>query len=188
MLLLDQDTKVGELMFVRMDEAIRQHSACLAFVPRMVDKNGLLSPFLFSSGRGRRIRIANEKLSLMTHRFINSGLLIKRSAFEEAEGYDERIPLDFSDISFGSRLSKVTDHFTVLNMSLQHAFSDNEKVAVEDAISRFQHFCTGTILTGKSSGIAFKSYFNVLLRAVRLCIRYRDYRFLMKGIEQTLHG
>ena len=99
MLLLDQDTRVDAALFDHMETAIRTHPSSVAFVPGIRDKIGLLSPFRFSGGRGRRIVAPGGVLPLKTHRFINSGLLINCSAFTRAGGYDERIPLDFSQVT-----------------------------------------------------------------------------------------
>ena len=188
MLLLDQDTRVDAALFDHMETAIRTHPSSVAFVPGIRDKNGLLSPFRFSGGRGRRIVSPGRVLPLKTHRFINSGLLINCSAFTRAGGYDERIPLDFSDISFGNRLEKISDHFVVLDISLHHSFSDAEDTAIEDALTRFQHFCTGALVLGRTSGSRYLSYYNIFLRASRLSLRYKDHRFLNQFLQRTLHG
>ncbi len=187
MLLLDQDTSVSVSLFSQMIEALSRHPLSPVFVPRIIDKKGLLSPFRFQFGRGKRITTIGEIAPLRPYRFINSGLFVRQSAFSAAGGYDERIRLDFSDISFGNRLEKVTDHFVVLDVSLQHSFSDNEHLYVEDALARFRNYCAAALLMAKASGSAFLR-FNVLARGCSLAIRYRDHRFLATSFHHTLYG
>lgn len=187
MLLLDQDTSVSITLFSQMIEALSRHPLSPAFVPRIIDKKGLLSPFRFKYGRGKRITSIGEIAPLRAYRFINSGLFVRQSAFSDAGGYDNRIPLDFSDISFGNRLEKLTDHVVVVDVSLYHSFSDNERLHVEDALARFRHYCAAALLMARTSGSAFLR-FNVLVRGFRLAIRYRDHRFLAASIHHTLYG
>ena len=188
MLLLDQDTPVDPSLFDHMVIARSTFPHSVAFVPLIRDKVGLLSPFRFSAGRGRRIISPGPILSLKRYRFINSGLFISCSAFTRAGGYDERIPLDFSDISFGNRLEKIVDHFVVLDIFMQHSFSDAEENAIDDALTRFNHFCTGALVLGQTSGSSFMSYFNIFLRASRLSLRHKDHRFMSHFLQRALHG
>jgi GT2 family glycosyltransferase len=188
LLLLDQDTRVEPSLFDHMVTARQAFPLSVAFAPLVRDSDGLLSPYRFSGGRGRRIISPERVLKLKTHRFINSGLFINCSAFARVGGYDERIPLDFSDISFGNRLEKITDHFVVLDVSLHHSFSNAEHTAIDDALTRFHHFCTGAMVLGRTSGSSYLSYFNILLRASRLTLRHRDHRFLSHFFQRALHG
>src|SRR5690606_17406377 len=144
MLLLDQDSVVTPELLPRLADATHRHPASVAFVPVVHDGRGILSPFRFSGARGRRIREAKGLMPLGKYRFINSGLMIRRDAFVSAGGYDERIPLDFSDIAFAERLKNVTDHFVAVDVTLQHAFDDNEAAPLEDARVRFVFFCQGS--------------------------------------------
>lgn len=180
MLLLDQDTTLEKAFLEEAIKATGTHPDSVAFVPRMLDAKGLLSPFLFRMGRGHRIGECAGVLPLIKYRFINSGLLVRHSAFVAAGGYDERIPLDFSDIAFGERLwrRRVTDHFVVLNASLHHVFSDNESNSAEKALHRFRLFRNGALAMGKgSTGSRIIYLFHTFIRAGRLCAKYRDLRF-----------
>lgn len=181
MLLLDQDTQIDTNFLSNLVEIAGTDSDSVVFVPRIYDSKGLLSPFRFARGRGKRIHACPDVLPLNRYRFVNSGLLIRVTAFEAAGGYDERVPLDFSDICFGERLwsQNVTDHVRVVETSLTHAFSDNEDVPLEHALNRFKFFQKGSIAMGKYSGSTFLYAFNTFLRACRLSIRYYNLRFLI---------
>lgn len=178
MLLLDQDTRVEVMLFEKFAAAIATHPESKAFVPRMHDRKGMVSPFYFASGRGRRIRTFKEKCSLTKFRFINSGLLISIEAFLDAGGYDERIPLDFSDIAFGDRLSQVTDHFRVIDASLEHAFSATSKLPMDEAMARFYYFCIGAEIMGKNSGQNYRYFMRALLHGLHLSIHYKNFAFV----------
>ena len=188
MLFLDQDTSVYPEFFQRLQGAVVSWPKSVAFVPRMTDSKGLISPFHFASGRGIRIKAPATILDLATYRFINSGLLIRVSAFVAAGGYDENIPLDFSDISFGDRLKKVTDHIRVLNVPLHHQFSDNEKIPVEAALARFHLFRMGAFAMGNTTGRSSLYFIRALMRGCRLCLRYNDVRFLIQFLQRPVHG
>jgi glycosyltransferase involved in cell wall biosynthesis len=188
MLFLDQDTSVELSFFEKLQELVVMHPESVALVPHMTDVKGVVSPFYFASGRGKRMKNPAETLPLEKYRFINSGLLIRQSAFVAAGGYDEEIPLDFSDIAFGQRLKKVTDHFRIVDTHLQHQFSDNEIIPVEAALARFNYFRIGAFAMGKNTS-GFPVYFILaFMRACHLCFRYKDFRFLTQFFQRPIHG
>lgn len=188
MLLLDQDTNVDTIVFQKFLDSTLEHPATVAFVPKMEDEIGLLSPFQFSSGRGKRIEVHKEKFSLEKFRFINSGLLIQCSAFLRAGGYEENIPLDFSDITFGEKLKKITDHFMVIDTTFHHAFSGTTPLKLNEALARFHYFCTGAFNTGKKFGPFYIYFTRAFFRASHLCFKYRSLRFIKIFLQRSVHG
>ena len=188
LLFLDQDTLIEPSLFRKFSESINQHPESVAFVPYVKDHDGLISPFAFSLGNGRRMKSTGSRLALQKFRFINSGLLITRSGFIAAGGYDETIPLDFSDIAFAERLRKVTDHFQVIDLALVHGFSPRQNISAEDAIARFQHFCTGANAMGRNTGHPYLYRMRSFLHSVRLTLRYGDRRFLEIYLQRSIHG
>lgn len=188
LLFLDQDTQIEPSLFQKFSESISQNPESVAFVPHVKDHAGLISPFAFALGNGRRLKFTTSKLALRKFRFINSGLLIKLSAFIAAGGYDETIPLDFSDIAFAERLKKVTDHFQVVDLALVHGFSPRQNIPAEDAIARFQHFCTGANAMGRNTGHPYLYRMRSFLHSVRLTFRYGDRRFLEIYLQRSIHG
>jgi rhamnosyltransferase len=186
LLFLDQDTSVTMDFFSSLAKGVTAHAESVAFVPRMMDEKGMLSPFRFSHGRGKRILNIPETLSLDQYRFINSGLLIRLSAVVAAGGYNPQIPLDFSDIDFGSRLKKVTDHFRIIDAPLRHAFSDNNDNA-DAGLARFGFFCRGAMVMGKESNQLFGYLIYAFLRACHLSFRHKDFRFIREFFDR-IHG
>jgi GT2 family glycosyltransferase len=188
LLLLDQDTSVTMDLFSEWGRSLDRHPDSVAFVPVMTDALGTVSPFYFARGRGRRLRVLQEKFFLKKHRFINTGLFIQRAAFMAAGGYDEDLPLDFSDISFGRRLMKVADHFIVMNTSLRHAFSATTKLSLTDSLTRFRFFCSGAVVMGEKSGMPYAYYLRALMRALHLSLQYRSTSFIQIFFEYSKNG
>jgi len=187
-LLLDQDTKVESRLFEKWRDAVLMHPDSVAFVPVMKDHKGVVSPFYFSSGRGRRINIPKKRFTLDKYRFINSGLFIQSNAFIKAGGYDEEIPLDFSDISFGERLLKITDHFVVVDTSLKHEFSATSRLPLDQALGRFHHFCRGASSLGKTTGRPFVFFIRTFFHAAHLSLKYRNRGFFKIFFQFYLYG
>ena len=188
MLFLDQDTTVEKGLFKKFTDAVEASDGSVAFVPRMMDRKGQVSPFYFRAGRGRRTKLRGERFALSSFRFINSGLLIRTSALINAGGYDETIPLDFSDISFGERLRKVTDHFEVVDIELNHSFSGTEKPPLEEALRRYHYFLTGAFGMGRNSGSSRLYLIRALMHASRLALRYKNFRFLKVFLQRAIDG
>jgi GT2 family glycosyltransferase len=190
MLFLDQDTNVEEGLFSNFSSAIIRFPDVVAFVPEMRDEEGQLSPFRFALGQGKRIAADREVFRLDKFRFINSGLLVRREAFARAGGYDENIPLDFSDIAFGERLQRVADHFVVVPVCLKHSFSGskNHRTDVEGAISRYNFFCKGAINMGRAFGPFYVYVNRAFLRGCRLTYRFRSLRFIKVFLQHAMHG
>lgn len=178
MLFLDQDTTVHAAFFGALSTTVSNHPESVAFAPLMRDSLGLVSPFYFAWGGGRRIRTTQVKLSLKQYRFVNSGLLIRLSSFVQAGGYDTDIRLDFSDIHFAERLRHIADHFVVVNSTLNHNFSGAQVLSADDALVRFQSYRTGARSMARHSRNTPLYFVRIILRASHLCFRYRDLRFM----------
>lgn len=188
LLLLDQDTNVDVNIFEKFSDFALKHPDSVAFVPRMQDQHGLVSPFQFSCGSGKRMKIHEEKLPLKKYRFINSGLLIQCSAFIAAGGYEADIPLDFSDIAFGENLKKITPHFMVTDTTLQHSFSGTETHSLNEAVTRFYYFYRGAFHMGKKFGPFYLYFTRAFLRALHLGLQYRSFRFIKILVRHNPHG
>lgn len=178
MLLLDQDTTVAGGLFEAWRAAILQHRESVAFVPVMKDAHGTVSPFALSMGGGRRTNAMRDTFPLSAYRFINSGLFIHCEAFAAVGGYDERLPLDFSDVSFGHQLMQITDHFVVIDSKLEHSLSSTTQPPLREAVRRFGYFCRGARSAGLQSGAPYRYLVRALLRALHLAVRYRKMTFI----------
>ncbi len=178
LLLLDQDTRFEGIFLEKLLEATSFFPDVAAFAPIVRDAKGIVSPFVWSMGRGWRIKHCSERLSLEIYRFINSGLLIERAAFLKAGGYDEGAPLDFSDIAFGEKLRQVCSTFNVVESNLVTSFSGSSKLSTQDALARFRFFCQGGIRMSTAHGPRYLILFNMLARAVALSFGFRTLDFM----------
>jgi rhamnosyltransferase len=185
LLLFDQDTIVpADFLRSYFRSTISAPSSC-AFVPKLMDHNGLISPFRWSFGKGTRIHSPSEKLSLHKYRFANSGLLISTDAFGQCGGYEENIQLDFSDIVFGEKLKQVTDHFAMVEIFLQQSFSGTENFSLDQALNRFSFFCRGALQTGKTFGNSGTMILRTLLRALGLSVKYKNVGFIKTFVNSA---
>lgn len=183
MMLLDQDTHFETSFIESLPAAIQKYPETVAFVPKLSDEFSLVSPFRWHMGRGKRIAAFKAKLDLKEFRFLNSGLLISADAFKNVNGYDETIPLYFSDIAFGEKLMKITDHFVVIDVRLRHSFSASEKISKRAALHRYRYFCLGAFAMGHKFGSYPLYYFRALLRGLNLSMRYKTVSFLKTFLE-----
>jgi GT2 family glycosyltransferase len=184
LLLLDQDTLFERAFIVKLPESLQKNNGSVAFVPVLFDKHGVVSPFRWWLGRGIRTTAVIDRLPLSKFRFLNSGLLIKCEAFKNTGGYPESVPFDFSDIAFGEVLKKVTDHFIVVKISMQHSFSGSEKMSCDAAAHRYVYFCKGAFAMGQTFGPRALYIFNALLRGLNLSVQYKNIIFLRTFFKQ----
>jgi rhamnosyltransferase len=184
LLLADQDTTFPAQFLEKYRHAIQRHSDVSVFCPRLLDSVGLVSPFLFSRGRGRRAGVIEAGLhELKNFRFANSGLVVSLDAFDEAGGYDERFPLDYSDIVFGDRLADLFKKFLLLDVPCTHPFSGSERNSDTYLIARFKTFCQAALLYKKTTPLKVPLYWVLLPRAFKLSLQTRDFQFLTLALK-----
>jgi GT2 family glycosyltransferase len=189
LLLVDQDTDFPEAIFSQYVAALNMNPEHGLFVPLLRDGYGFVSPFKFIFGRGVRLqRAITGRHPLKNLRFVNSGLVISLSVFERARGYDERLPLDFSDYAFIDRLSKVSEHFIVVDAVCHHSLSSGENKSIASGHERFRLFCSSAVLFCQIVTPAPLLWWLVLPRAVKLSLRWRDLRFLKTGFRFLQDG
>ena len=180
MLLADQDTVFPPTLFSDYSSAIENNSQMNVFAPTLYDSKGIVSPFQLRWGKGRRIKeIKPGMYSFGKFKIINSGMLISIAAFTKVGGYDERFPLDYSDIRFSDRLCMNDPDFVLIPSRCQHNLSaTNEGRNVFAEMDRFKSFCKAVRLY-KEVSIQFVSPAWVILpRAIKLCMRIKDFGFL----------
>jgi GT2 family glycosyltransferase len=183
LIFLDQDTQLEIMALEKFSETLQVHLKSVVFVPILKDHLGIVSPFKWSKAKGKRISAYQETLPLDKYRFANSGLMIDCNAFEKAGGYDENIPLDFSDIEFGERLKKITDHFVVVDTVLHHSFSGSDKPSEEKALARFDYFIKGAFALGKKNNNFYLFGVRSFLRGLHLSYNYFTFSFLKKFFQ-----
>jgi len=183
MFLLDQDTKLPPGALMKYSAATAEHPTQLVFAPVVWDQRGIVSPFKFRGATGVRISSPGEVLTLKKYRAINSGLLVSTALFEEVGGYDESIPLDFSDIAFLEKVSKVNDPLSIVGVKLQHHLSDAQPMSAQESLERFEKYCQGARMMQRRLGNAHAFWLRCFLRAIKLSLLHFDFRFLAVQLQ-----
>ena len=187
LLLADQDTEFPSSLFSDYSCAIQHHPQVTIFVPSMTDSIGLLSPFRLIWGKGSRLKTLDIPLqSFRNYKTINSGMLISVAAFERAGGYDERFPLDYSDISFSERLAVQDCNFVLIPSRCHHRFSATSGIAhILSEIERFKSFRKAIKLFKKISNQFVSLCWIIMPRALKLSFQLKTFSFMKIGLNHT---
>lgn len=185
MLLLDQDTIPDTNIFHEFYRALKLNPSHAVFAPVIKDTSGVLSPYKFFFGKGiRRNDISPGVYKFRNFQIINSGMFIGVDALSNTGGYDERFPMDFSDVVFLDRLSARYPEFILINAHCTHHLSTNDTaVSSHDAIKRFVIFCNAARLYRKTGKRFIMPLLPVLPLGIKLLLRYRNPEFLRLAIR-----
>lgn len=190
LLLADQDTTFPFSIFSDYWHAIQNNPLNTVFVPSMFDSAGPLSPFRLIGGRGWRVKKPEGSVqSFRTLKTINSGMLISVKTFKEVNGYDERFPMDYSDIVFCDRLAIKDTNFVLIPALCNHHFSatgDSQDLPTE--IDRFQSFCKAVQLFKEISSQYVSVSWTILPRALKLSVARKTFDFLKIGFKHTVRN
>jgi GT2 family glycosyltransferase len=184
--LLDQDTQLPQGFLMNYQRKISEHSEIKVFTSLMIDHKGIVSPFYSFLGKGLRKKKLNAGLySFEQLRVINSGLLISTALFEQVNGYDERFPLDFSDIVFNEKLESISQKFILTDNVMLHSLSSesDDRNNKEEVLNRFELFCQSVQLFRTITIHPFNTIFTLLSRAIKLTFFKKDSRFLIVAIK-----
>jgi rhamnosyltransferase len=181
LILLDQDTVFPEDSFTIYRKNIIQYPHINIFVPSAKSKHTTISPFRLVNGKGKALNhLLAGVHSLEEKYFINSGLCISSDAFESAGGFDERFPLDYSDIVFVDRLKKKNRSFVLMELTCNHSLSANVDHLVSTSVvaARFKQFCSATKFYKTISNKKVNIALIILPRALKLSWMKKDIQFL----------
>ena len=186
-LLLDQDTHFPTDTIEKYVEALTDHSQESCFVPQLIDRIGIISPFKFRLGNGFRLNSVSKGIhSLNKLQFINSGMVIRLDAFEKAKGYNEKLKLDFSDLAFIGRLKRNLSHFIVVDLIGKHSLSGSDKRGVQEDLERFRMYCVAA-REFKSSELAnLNLALSILPHALKLSITHSKIIFLKIALQSIV--
>lgn len=176
MLLLDQDTVFPE----NAAELYMKHSdgAEMLGAPILVSDMSVISPCNYKWSRGSALKALPESGISNFHglSLLNSGLIIPISTYNLAGGYNERIPLDYSDHYFIDKIKKIVSRFYVLDIKCKHGLSASER-NVKNALNRFTFYLKGAKEYSKSID-PVATHITVFLRTIKLSLRYKCTHFL----------
>ncbi len=180
LLFFDQDTIVSDSLYAAYFlSGVAKYPDVHLFCPFLMAGNIIYSPCKYYFKRGFLWKnIKKGKHNLKSKSLLNSGILIKRLAFEKTGGFNEKINLYFSDFEFIDRYRTHYSEFCVIDGLFLHELSDNVFGESEKAISRFYFYSAGARESVKS-GIDWLLFFTTVgLRSIRLSFRFRRSNFV----------
>lgn len=179
--LTDQDTVFPETyLSVLTKEAA--HTVCDLLVPEVRAGEKRLSPCRKAGPRFLPLEADRpDEAACRDAFFINTGLALRLHLFADRKlRYDERLFLDFADFDMICRLraAGVCRAGMLPGITLEQNFSGTEKGTAQQALERFRIFA-------KDAGVFYGNWYGekeakaaIRSRALRLCIKYKDFRFL----------
>ncbi len=185
-LLLDQDTRFASGAW----EEYRKNADYPGIVAPLIStcEGFPFSPTDISGLRFRGKSLPKGEYSLRKYGVVNSGCCIPLHLYEEAQGYAEDVPLDYSDFQFQVRARKVFPRFLLMDSSAVQDFS-NDCRDTEKLLARFslylqsaRHFKTGEFSAQLRHNLL------VALHAVALSARTRKPAFLSQYVKGYCMG
>lgn len=191
---LDQDTTLDFNLISSYYRAINNNHNMSLFAPILKVGELIFSPSLYKLKRGfsHTNALHSGIYNLNAYVPVNSGICVKVEAFEEAGGYNEKIPLDFSDFDFIERFKKkINEYFYVIDVKCEQRSSNDVNITIESSASRFKYYCIG--------GINYRNTFTkisdrltvlgiLLFRTLRLSIRFKSLVFLNIFVKYILRN
>lgn len=187
--LLDQDTHISSDYFSEFIKA-KSKSDCLLFAPvlRDIQSSKILSPCNYILGRASHMKSAESGTYKLNNKsFLNSGLIVSTRLFELTGGYNEKLPMYFSDFNFIDRCRKYIDSYYLLNTTFCHSMSSNDKSDIDSFLPRFKMYMDGAMRCYDSAHMKFVMSIWVLLRAVKSSIQLRSSKPLSLYTEFIFH-
>jgi len=185
-LLLDQDTNFPADTFPAYEAAINNFPGEKLFVPVMLTSlNEIISPGKFKWMRGFYAKAMKPGINnLHGYSTINCGMCIALGAFNENNGYNELIKLDFSDHDFIRRFKKnITTSFVVIELKVRHNLSTSEKVTFNQDRVRFKYYLDGSGHFSQSPGDSVLLNMHAFLRALKLTVAHKNLFFLKSAVK-----
>lgn len=178
-LLLDQDTTFEPNYINILNDAIDKYKSVNLFVPIIRYNDGrIFSPVGFSFWKIKLMELSPGLHSLKNTLPVNSGSCIRIDNMMSVGGYNENIPLDFSDFDFFHRLSKTSDTFYVVDSTAKQSFS-NDETDTEKLYERFKKYIAGV----NHAAIKHRCIIHVLRHTISLTVRTKDVRFIMHCLK-----
>ncbi len=183
-IIFDQDTVFPENTIAIYTKAIIDYPAYKIFTPIMfISENVIVSPCKFKLMRGSSLNYLDPGPNTFRNlSAINCGMCINLRSFEQNEGYNEKIRLDFSDHDFIKRFkNKVSEKFIVLDLKVRHDLSTTNVNSFESDLVRFDYYLEGAKGISSSTIEKYLLRLNAIVRALKLSIRHRrSLPFLVK--------
>ena len=185
LLLLDQDTTLPINAVIQYQKAVVQFPGYPIYAPQLYNGLLLFSPCRYWLRKGSNLSSIKAGVHLLEYRnVLNSGLLIDMNAFRIVGGYDEAVPLYFSDFVFFNRLKKHFRKFVVIDCRLDHQLSSVDYSNMTVALTRFDYYCEGALQSSRDNLFAYLNQYVLLgSRSLLMSYRFRSLKFLKLFIK-----
>ncbi len=137
-ILLDDDTTLGDDYFSVLLRGISEHPDTRIFLPLVQDEVGYLSPCKINGYAVSRIT-STEELDRDNITGINSGMALSLSLFDTYQ-YDETYFLDYIDHAFLRDMKRKGEPIRVIHTMLKQRFSGNDHSNYQATLTRFALF------------------------------------------------
>ncbi len=178
LILFDQDTKISDDYFKELQSSFNTFPNEKLFCPIVRANKKIISPAYYFAYRAfsfNKRKAGILKSSNFT--VINSGLVIKLSELEKVGGYDNELPLDYSDHYFFWKYKKRNRNFVAINCENLHNLSSNSDYAFEPVYKRFKKYCVSSIIYSKK----VDSYFPLVwlfFRTLKLTFKFSTIKII----------
>lgn len=178
LLLLDQDTELTKDFFSKCAQCVSHYPYYIFFVPILKDGGAIISPFSYSDGISKKLNTVNAGIfSFEKYRAANSGTLINTTALSQVGGFDENLPLDFSDIYLQEKLLAKQTQFVVIDAVVNHHFSGSTIKDCKESLQRYKIFSLGCLtMANLTKGRNF--HWVSFKRALNLSVRFFTISFI----------
>lgn len=186
LLLLDTDSKFPE-------KTIEQYLIYLEanpekiIAPSVYSKQRRISPFYFKYGKsfyGDNIKYGDFTLGEMIA--INSGTVVPLKVLEECKGFEQSLPLDWSDVYFMRKAGKLGFKAFHMDMRVEHGLSEHENQSTASVKYRFGLQLEAIKIVSNSMNEKFLMLFWACLKSVKLSFRHKTSWFISHFIKNTI--
>ncbi len=179
LLLLDQDTRFPTHFIQELHQGINAHKHIKLFAPAMQNKNArYISPCKHWHNWNFTLKEIKPGVhSLAKLALINSGITIEVNTLKQLGGFNEQLPMDFSDSFVIDELRKTNCSFFLLNAICRHRLSNEEKDFTR-VKSRYKVYVKSSKIyaSGIRQPLLFRLF--LFLRALKLSVRHADLFFI----------
>ncbi|MBL4707508.1 MAG: glycosyltransferase [Flavobacteriales bacterium] len=186
LLLLDSDSNFPKIALETYTTAAVNFPNQL-ILPSLTSAGRKISPFYFFNGKshyGDSIKEGN--LQLGRQLAINAGSLLPLAHLENVN-FNEKLPLDWSDVYFFRELSKTSIKAQHIPLTIEHSLSEHEERTLSSVKFRFGLYLKGISEVSDSKGEKLMMYFWAKLKATKLGIHYTSPWFLIQFVKR-LYG
>jgi len=174
LLLLDSDSEFPKDAILEYEKTILEYPEKIV-LPAMISNGHKISPFYFKSGKsqyGDDIKFGDLELGKIVA--INSGMLIPLKQIDG--GFNENLPLDWSDIDF----IRILENVKAIHIPLEvhHGLSEHEDRNISSAKYRYITYLKGIKLVALNFRERLLMLFWAKLKALKLCLKYKTLWFI----------